>query len=152
MGYLAAAGCALTWALYSVLSRRFRDVPTAVVAGFCIATAILSALAHLLFERTNWPETATQWMAVLALGLLPVGAAFYVWDHGVKRGDIQLLGASSYLAPLLSTAALTAAGFGAFSGRVLLAAILITGGAALASRDLLVSVLLRRAKARPAAR
>ena len=46
---------------------------------------------------------------------MPVGAAFYVWDHGVKRGDIQLLGAASYLAPLLSTLILILAGFGAFS-------------------------------------
>ena len=38
LGYLAALGCALTWSAYSILSRRFRDVPTGVVAGFCLAT------------------------------------------------------------------------------------------------------------------
>jgi drug/metabolite transporter (DMT)-like permease len=137
LGYLAALGCALTWSAYSILSRRFRDVPTAVVAGFCLATSLLSALVHLLFEATVWPAGAGQWLAVAGLGLMPVGAAFYVWDHGVKRGDIQLLGAASYLAPLLSTLILILAGFGAFSAKIALAALLITGGAALASLEVL---------------
>ena len=136
-GYAAALGCAITWSAYSILSRRFRDVPTAVVAGFCLATSLLSGLAHLLFESTTWPAAATQWLAVLGLGLMPVGAAFYVWDHGVKRGDIQLLGAASYLAPLLSTLVLILAGFGEFSLATALAALLITGGAALASKEML---------------
>jgi drug/metabolite transporter (DMT)-like permease len=136
-GYLAAFGCALTWSAYSVLSRRFRDVPTAIVAGYCVATALLSALAHMLFETSVWPATAGQWLAVLALGLMPVGAAFYVWDHGVKRGDIQLLGVASYVAPLLSTLILILAGFGDFTLRIAFAALLIAGGAALASQEML---------------
>ena len=137
LGYLAALGCALTWSAYSILSRRLRDTPTAVVAGFCLATAILSLAAHRLFETTVWPADGGEWLAVVALGLLPVGAAFYVWDHGVKRGDIQLLGAASYLAPLLSTLVLVVAGFGDLTPRIGLAALLITGGAALASREML---------------
>jgi drug/metabolite transporter (DMT)-like permease len=136
-GYLAALGCAFTWAGYSILSRRFHQVPTAVVAGFCLATAVLSAVAHLLVETPVWPQGAGQWGAVLALGLLPVGVAFYVWDHGVKRGDIQLLGAASYLAPLLSTLALIAAGYAEFTVQIGAAALMITGGAVLASKDLL---------------
>jgi drug/metabolite transporter (DMT)-like permease len=136
-GYAAALGCALTWSAYSILSRRFRDVPTAIVTGYCLATAVLSALAHLLFETTVWPAGGVQWLAVLGLGLMPVGAAFYVWDHGVKRGDIQLLGAASYVAPLLSTLILVAAGFGVFTWRIALAALFITGGALLASKEML---------------
>jgi drug/metabolite transporter (DMT)-like permease len=136
-GYAAAFGCALTWSAYSILSRRFRAVPTGVVAGFCAATAVLSAGAHVLLEETVWPRGAAQWGAVLALGLMPVGAAFYVWDIGMKRGDIQLLGAASYIAPLLSTAILILAGFGAFTAHVAVAALLISGGAALASLELL---------------
>jgi drug/metabolite transporter (DMT)-like permease len=137
LGYSAALGCAFTWAAYSVLSRRFRDVPTAIVAGFCLATALLAALAHAMVEATVWPVGTTRWLAVLGLGLMPVGAAFYVWDHGVKHGDIQTLGALSYLAPLLSTLILVAFGFGALTPRIALAALLITGGAVLASREML---------------
>jgi len=135
-GYAAAFVCAVTWSTYSVMSRRFAAVPTGAVAGFCLVTALLSALAHLLLEETVWPAGAGEWLAVLALGLLPVGTAFYVWDYGVKHGDIQVIGASAYAAPLLSTAILIVAGFAAPSLAVGLAALLIAGGAVLASREM----------------
>jgi drug/metabolite transporter (DMT)-like permease len=59
--------------------------------------------------------------------------AFYTWDIGVKRGDIQLLGTASYAAPLLSTLILVATGVAAASLKLLLAAALITTGALLAA-------------------
>ena len=136
-GYLAALGCALTWSTYSVVSRRFAEVPSGIVAGFCLAAAVLSVPAHLAFETTIWPQTLGQWLAVAGLGLMPVGAAFYVWDIGVKRGDIQLLGVLSYGAPLLSTLVLIVAGYGVYSAKIGIAALLITAGALLASRQML---------------
>ena len=136
-GYLAALGCALVWSTYSVVSRRFADVPSAIVAGFCLAAAVLSVPAHLAFETTLWPQTAGQWLAVAGLGLMPVGAAFYVWDIGVKHGEIQLLGVLSYGAPLLSTLVLIVAGYGVFSLKIGVAALLVTAGALLASRQIM---------------
>ncbi|MEI4473101.1 aromatic amino acid exporter YddG [Frigidibacter sp. MR17.24] len=133
-GYALAFLCALTWSGYSVLSRRLGAVPTASVAVFCLATAVLSALAHLAVEDTVWPATGLGWAAMLALGTGPVGLAFYVWDVGVKRGDIQLLGTASYAAPLLSTLALVMTGLAVPDWRLGLAAVMITGGAALAAR------------------
>ncbi len=126
--------CALTWASYSVLSRRLGEVPTESVTVFCLATALLSLLVHLGTEETLWPQGALGWGAVLALGLGPVGLAFFTWDIGMKKGDIQLLGVTSYAAPLLSTLALVLAGKADPSIRLLAAAVLITGGAALAAR------------------
>ncbi|MBW3096531.1 aromatic amino acid exporter YddG [Pseudohoeflea coraliihabitans] len=137
LGYGAALLCAFTWAGYSLLSRRFGAVPSDVVTGFCLATAALSALAHLWLESTVWPASASEWLAVVGLGLGPVGAAFYAWDFGVKHGDIQVLGASSYLAPLLSTLVLIGFGFAAPTFAILTACLLITGGAALAAKSLL---------------
>lgn len=110
-GYICAVVAAFVWAGYSVLSRRFGQVPTDAVAGFCMVTAALSVICHLAFETTVWPETTMQWLAVLALGIGPVGAAFYVWDIGMKRGDIRLLGIASYAAPVLSTLLLVIAGY-----------------------------------------
>ena len=95
---------------------------------------MLSGIAHLALETTVWPESPLGWAAVLALGIGPVGAAFFTWDIGMKRGDIQLLGVASYAAPLLSTLALVAAGIAKPSWTIALAAALITGGAALAAR------------------
>ncbi|WP_092496575.1 aromatic amino acid exporter YddG [Faunimonas pinastri] len=147
LGYGSALAAAFTWAAYSVLSRRFAAVPTAVVAAFCLATALLSALCHMLFEITVWPQGGGQWLAILGLGALPVGAAFYVWDFGVKRGNIQVLGAASYVAPLLSTLILILAGFGQVTAALAVAALLISAGAVLASRDMLI----RKRAAEPAA-
>ena len=93
------------------MSRKLKAVPTDAVAGFCLATALLAALVHGMVETTVWPETIGQWLAIIALGVGPVGAAFFVWDIGMKRGDIRVLGAASYATPLLSTAFLILAGF-----------------------------------------
>jgi len=136
-GHLLAFGCALIWSGYSVLSRRFGKVPTDVVAGFCLVTALLSTLCHLVFETTVWPQTAGQWLAVLGLGLFPVGAAFYTWDYGVKHGDIMVLGASSYASPLLSTLVLVVAGFAPLHWSIVVACLLITAGAVIAAKDMI---------------
>ena len=136
LGYFTAFLCAFTWAAYSLVSRKFEKVSTDVVTGFCLATSALSLLCHLALETAVWPDTTAQWAAVVGLGLLPVGLAFYVWDYGVKNGDIQILGASSYAAPLLSTLILIIFGFGELSVRIGLSCLLITGGAVLAARDM----------------
>jgi drug/metabolite transporter (DMT)-like permease len=135
-GYALAGAAALVWSGYSVLSRRFASVPTDSITGFCLATAVLSALAHLALEETVAPG-AVGWLALAGLGLGPVGLAFFLWDVGVKRGDLAVLGAASYMAPLLSTLALIAAGQAEFSWVVATACLLITGGAALAAKDLI---------------
>lgn len=136
LGYLAAVACALTWSAYSVANRRFGKVPTEAVTGFCTAVALLGLVSHLALEETVAP-TAGQWIAAGLLGLGPVGAAFFVWDHGTKHGNLQVLGASAYAAPLLSTLILVAVGEAEASWAVGLACLLIVGGAVLASRDLL---------------
>lgn len=134
-GYLAALAAAVIWASYSVLSRRFGAVPTDSVGAFCGATSALAIAAHLVFETTYVPQ-GDEWLAVLALGLGPVGAAFFVWDVGMKRGDIKALGALSYATPLLSTLLLVVFGRAEASLRLAVACVLIVGGAVLASRDL----------------
>jgi drug/metabolite transporter (DMT)-like permease len=138
-GFAAATGAAIAWATYSVLSRLFAAVPTAAVAGFCLATAALSGVCHLVFEDTRWPADVVQWLAVIALGIGPVGAAFYAWDIGVKRGDIRVLGAASYAAPLLSTGYLVLAGYATASLALAAAALLISAGGLLAAKDMFVS-------------
>jgi drug/metabolite transporter (DMT)-like permease len=137
-GLLAAFVAAFVWATYSVMSRRLKSVPTDAVAGFCLATALLAALVHGLLEETVWPESPSQWLAVAALGVGPVGAAFYAWDVGMKRGDIRVLGAASYATPLLSTSSLMLAGFAKPSASIAIAAVLIAGGGLIAARDMLL--------------
>jgi len=134
-GYLLAFLCAFIWSGYSILSRRYKDAPTEMVAAYCLLTSLFSLTAHMLFEHTVWPDQQSQWLAILALGIGPVGTAFYLWDRGVKQGDIRLLGVLSYAAPVLSTLLLVVAGFAQASPSLAIATILIVGGALLASRS-----------------
>ena len=136
-GYMMAFLCAFAWTAYSLLSRRFSKVPTDAVTLFCAAAALLSLLCHLALEETIWPEGLLQWLCVFGLGLLPLGAAFYTWDFGVKHGDIQVLGALSYAAPLLSTIILIGAGAGQFSWVIAVACLLITFGGMVAAKDMI---------------
>ncbi|MGK7868889.1 aromatic amino acid exporter YddG [Falsiroseomonas sp. E2-1-a20] len=134
-GLLAAVGGAVVWAVYSVTAgtERLARVPTEAVAGFCLGTALLAALAHLTFETTVLPG-GQQALAVLLLGLGPVGAAFFLWDVGMKRGDPRLLGTLAYAVPVASTLLLIAAGEGRFSTRVALATLMVAGGGFIAAR------------------
>jgi drug/metabolite transporter (DMT)-like permease len=132
-GYGLALAAAFVWAGYSVLSRRFAEVPSGVVAWFCLATSALAALAHLGLEETVWPTAPVEWAAVGLLGLGPVGLAFFLWDRGMKQGDIRLLGVLSYAAPVLSTLWLVLAGQAEPSWALAGACGLIVLGGALAS-------------------
>lgn len=136
-GFMAAFIAAFVWAGYSVMSRRLKAVPTDAVAGFCLVTAVLATVVHLLLEQTVWPDGLWQWLAIVALGIGPVGAAFYAWDIGMKRGDIRVLGAASYATPLLSTGFLIIAGFAKPSATIALAATLIAGGGLIAAKELM---------------
>jgi drug/metabolite transporter (DMT)-like permease len=132
-GYLCALAAAFTWAVYSVLNRRFGAVPSDAVAGFCLATAALALGTHLAFETTVLPDARAA-LLVLAMGLGPVGLAFYAWDHGTKHGDLRLLGVLSYLTPVLSTLWLVLAGRAALGLSLAAACALVAGGAWLAAR------------------
>ena len=127
-----ALACAVLWALYSVNSRRHQQAPTLLIGAFCGITALLSLICHLLFEKTVLP-TPTEWLMIVLLGLGPVGLAFFAWDHGVKHGNIKLLGALSYIAPLLSSVLLICFGRSPFRWSVLVACSLIITGSAVAS-------------------
>lgn len=142
-GYYAAVICALIWSGYSVLSRKYGRFPTDVIGVFCGVTALLAFTAHILLENWVWPTGISAYLAVFGLGLGPVGAAFFLWDIGVKKGEIQTLGVLSYMSPLFSTVILIIAGVAALSSELIIACILITMGAMIGSSDLLLALFRR---------
>jgi drug/metabolite transporter (DMT)-like permease len=131
-GFACAIGAALVWAFYSVLAARFAEVPSEAVAGFCLVSAACAFAAHLALEGAAMPGP-WQWLAVLLLGLGPMGAAFFLWDLGMKQGDPRLLGTLGYATPVASTLLLVALGEGALTWRVLAATALVAGGGMLAA-------------------
>lgn len=95
-------------------------------------TSVLALICHLAFEKTLLPRTS-EWLAILALGIGPVGLAFYTWDYGMKYGNIKLLGTLSYVAPLLSSALLVCSARAAFSWNLMISCIFIFGGSLISS-------------------
>jgi len=139
-GYIFAILAAFTWAGYSVVSKKLSHIPTYSVTGFCIVTAFLSLACHLAFEQTVIP-TMTQLIVSILIGLGPVGGAFYVWDYGMKNGDIKILGSLAYLIPLLSTFLLIIFSSAEMSFSIAIACILIVCGSLISSKELLLSML-----------
>lgn len=123
------------WGLYSVVSRRFGEVPSSTLGVFYVACALVSLAGHLAFETWVQPEPA-QWAAIAALGLLPMGLAIYLWDHGIKHGDIQALGAFSYVEPFAGAVLVAVLGQGSLNWTLFWAGCLVIGGAMLASMSL----------------
>jgi drug/metabolite transporter (DMT)-like permease len=115
-GYGLAALGAFIWATYSLLTTRLGQVPTSAVAVSCLASGLVALLGHLALEP-RWSPAAAELPALLAIGLGPMGAAFYLWDRALKDGDPRTIGTLAYLTPLLSTALLGASGAGRITPR-----------------------------------
>ncbi len=132
-GYLLALLSALVWASYSLLTRRVAHFQTAAIGGFALVSALLSLVCHAALE----PRVALSLrdlLLIAALGLGPMGAAFFLWDMALKRGDPRQIGILSYLTPLASTALLVLSGERAFSWSIALAALMIVAAALLGAR------------------
>jgi drug/metabolite transporter (DMT)-like permease len=133
LGLLLALACAVVWAGYSVASRLFADVPSESLAWPCLATAVLALVCSLALEDWVWPVDRVAWMALVLLGLGPVGGAFLLWDIGMKQGHMALLGVLSYAAPILSTSLLVVCGLATPSASLALACVLMVAAAGIAS-------------------
>ncbi len=132
-GYLPALGSAVIWATYSLGTRRVRSFPTAAIGLFGLVSGLLSLACHALLE----PGVALRgndWLLIAAMGLGPLGAAFFLWDKALKHGDPRQIGILSYITPLASTALLMAVSGRGFTWSIGAAAALIVGAAMLGTR------------------
>jgi drug/metabolite transporter (DMT)-like permease len=134
LGFALALGCALVWSTYSVASRLLADVPSESIAVSCLATAALAFVCSFLFEQWTMPADRTAWLALLGLGLGPVGAAFLLWDIGMKGGSVPLLGVLSYASPIISTGLLMILGLAVPTWALAVACTLMVAAAILATR------------------
>ncbi|HXD08113.1 MAG TPA: DMT family transporter [Burkholderiaceae bacterium] len=137
LGYSAAVGSALIWATYSLVTRRLADLckpyPTSMVGLFGLVSGVLSLACHLAFE----PEVTLglhDVSLIAAVGLGPMGAAFYLWDRALKLGDPRIISVISYVTPLASTVLLILVNGRGFDGGVLLSTVLVSGAAMLVLR------------------
>lgn len=133
LGYALAAVAAVMWSSYSLLTRRVAPFPTGAVGGFCLASGVLSLLAHAALEP-SYTLSNSEWGWLALLGIGPMGAAFFLWDAALKRGDARAIGTLAYITPLLSTGMLAMFGGGQFGWQAAAALVLILSGAWLGNR------------------
>ncbi len=132
-GYLPALGSAFIWASYSLMTQRVKPFPTAAIGLFGLVSGVLSLACHALLEPSV-ALSARDLALIAVMGLGPLGAAFFLWDAALKRGDARHLGLLSFLTPLLSTLMLLAVRGERPSSAVALAAAMIIGAAVLGTR------------------
>jgi drug/metabolite transporter (DMT)-like permease len=143
LGYLLAAGAALTWPIYSIGKKKLAPTSVWAVGGFCLGASACCFITHSLIEPHVVLQFHDAWKLVL-MGIGPFGVAFYCWDKASALGDTKILGALSYLSPVISTLALVF-----FAGKSLspitgLAMVLIIGGASAGLLDFLPSNTLKK--------
>lgn len=132
-GFALAAGSAFIWASYSLWTQRVPTFSTAAIGLFGLVSGLLSLACHALLEPSV-ALTARDWLLVALCGLGPLGAAFYLWDMALKRGDARQIGILSYLTPLASTALLLLVTGRPLSWTIALAAALILSAAVMGTR------------------
>ena len=132
-GFLPALASAFIWASYSLWTQRVAAFPTAAIGLFGLVSGLLALACHALLE----PAVALSGRDALLIaltGLGPLGAAFYLWDMALKRGDARQIGILSYLTPLGSTALLLLVTGRPLSWPIALAAALIITAAIMGTR------------------
>jgi len=106
LGFACAAGAAFIWSSYSLLTKRLaltgRNFPTAAIGTFGLVSGLLALVCHVLLEPAT-SLSARDVALIAALGMGPLGGAFFLWDRALKLGDARHIGVLSYLTPLLST-------------------------------------------------
>lgn len=136
-GYAAALMSAVIWATYSLMGQRLRRsgiaFPTAAIGAFCLASGLLSLACHFALEPAYaFRRGDVLPLAILAIG--PMGAAFFLWDAALARGDARTIGTLAYLTPLVSTMFLGLDDPSRFGWPIVVALLLVVGGAVLGTR------------------
>lgn len=101
--YVLGAAAALSWALYSNLSRRLAgDGKASGVPVFLLASGLaLGAMYLFAGEPMHWGRRAAA--ELLYAALFPGLLAYLFWEIAMRRGRMGLVVAVSYLTPLLAT-------------------------------------------------
>ena len=132
-GYALAMASAFVWASYSLLCQRVPPFPTAAIGLFALVSGLLSLACHVALEPAV-PLTLQDWGLLAAMGVGPLGAAFFLWDIALKTGDVRHIGILSYITPLASTALLIVVSGRALTWNIAAAAALILGAAVFGTR------------------
>lgn len=132
-GLVPALGSAFIWASYSLWTQRVPAFSTAAIGLFGLVSGMLALACHALLEPSV-ALSGRDWLLIALCGLGPLGAAFYLWDMALKRGDARQIGILSYLTPLASTGLLLVLTGRPLSWTIALAALMIISAAVIGTR------------------
>lgn len=101
--YVLALVAAVSWGLYSNLSRRWAaGNDSGAVPFFLLASGlVLTALRLLNVETSHW--SVLTGIELVYMSIFPGMLAYILWDIAVRKGEIVLVASLSYMTPLLST-------------------------------------------------
>lgn len=102
LSYSLALGCAVTFALYCNVTRRYAGGQNLVMLFFTLAAAVLW-LKYALSTEVLPAFTLNSSLQLGAAGVAMAGG-YALWNLGILRGNLTLLATASYAAPVLSSA------------------------------------------------
>jgi len=107
-GNLALIGAAVTWAMLSVLARKFSATlsPLVITTG-AIFWAIFMTTPAMIIEWRFLPVTGLStpllWAAVLYLGIVSTAGAFYLWNKGMSMVEAGTGSVFLFLQPVVGS-------------------------------------------------
>jgi drug/metabolite transporter (DMT)-like permease len=102
-GYSLAFLAAVTWSLFSVISKQDSNFNGKSVSIGCFSAGILSLLSSFFYNEVNFTSiTFKESATLIVIGLGPFGLAFYFWDKATKIISTRIIGISSLTIPILS--------------------------------------------------
>lgn len=133
-GYLLAFSAACCFATYSALRAKVSGGPADAAGTACGVAALVALSLHVAFGSGSEFEIEPKAiLAMILIGVGPMGVANLLWDHGVRYGDGRVLSTLAYLTPVLSTLLLVGLGLASLTSQVLIGGSLILGGIALSA-------------------
>jgi drug/metabolite transporter (DMT)-like permease len=128
-GHLLAIAGAVTWSIYSVVTRRYKGTPTDMIGMMHILGIGLFYILHKSFEAPVVFDSVSlkNYAGIIGLGL-SISYGYKLWDNAMTHGDREKVTIAAYYTPLLSTIWLILFSSGRFTLMTALAAFFILGG------------------------
>lgn len=126
-GHLFALLCAVSWSLYTVLSRRLSHVGTNVLGVSCLVGFITTFFLHMTCEEFTCPNL-TEALLLLYYSFGISFGAYILWTKAIQKGNASYLTLSAYMKPVVSLFLLCSFGFAVLNLNLILAALLVLSG------------------------
>lgn len=98
-GHGWALMCALTWSLFSAFSARHSNIGSGYLGWVFLFSSGISLSAWFVLGAPLAPPRS---LVVTVCSAFLVVSGYGLWDFGIKHGNVQLLGISSFLTPVLA--------------------------------------------------